>query len=292
MEKDYIVRAMAGNGQIRAFVATTRNLTEYARCSHNTSPVVTAALGRMLTAGALMGGMMKGDADLLTLKIQGNGPMSGITVTADSKGNVKGYPNVPDVMLPPNSQGKLDVGGAIGLGVLSVIKDLGLKDPYVGQVELKTGEIAEDLTYYFATSEQIPSAVALGVLMNKENTVRCAGGFVIQLMPFASDELVDELEKKLAILPSITTLLDRGMTPEDILEFVLEGFEPKIVDRLDTQFLCNCDKKRVEKALISIGKKDIDEMISEGNEIELKCHFCNSAYHFSIDELKELRSKI
>ena len=211
-----------------------------------------------------MGCMMKGDKDLLTLKIQGNGPMKGITVTADSKGNVKGYPLVPDVMLPPNSKGKLDVGGAIGLGVLSVIKDLGLKDPYIGQVELKTGEIAEDLTYYFATSEQIPSAVALVVLMNKENTVRCAGGFIIQLMPFASDDVIDKLEQKLSSIPSVTTLLDRGMTPEDILEFVLEGFEPEIVDRLDTDFSCNCDKERVEKALISIGRKDIDEMIEDG----------------------------
>ena len=219
-DKDYIIRATAADGQIRAFAATTRTLVEYARNAHNTSPVATAALGRLLTAGAMMGSMMKGKDDLLTLRIEGDGPIEGLTVTADSLGRVKGYAFNPSVMLPPNAQGKLDVGGALGIGVLNVIKDIGLKEPYVGQTILVSGEIAEDLTYYYATSEQTPSSVALGVLMNKDNTVRRAGGFIIQLLPGASDEIIDGLEKKLAEIDPVTTMLDRNMTPEMILEDV------------------------------------------------------------------------
>ena len=194
---DYVVRATAAEGQIRAFAATTRDLTEAARQAHNTSPVATAALGRLMTAAVMMGYDMKGDADILTVKIQGDGPIGGLVVTADAHGGVKGYAFHPEVMLPPNDKGKLDVGGALGVGVLSVIKDIGLKDPYVGQTILVTGEIAEDLTYYYATSEQTPSSVALGVLMNKNNTVRQAGGFIIQLMPGASDAVIDALESRI-----------------------------------------------------------------------------------------------
>ena len=186
---DYIVRATAANNQIRAFAITSKDLVEEARKRHNTSPVITAGLGRLLSGAAMMGAMMKGDEDLLTLQIKCGGPVQGLTATADAKGNVKGYAEVPDVMLPPNPQGKLDVGGALGLGILNVIKDMGLKEPYAGQVALQTGEIAEDLTYYFATSEQIPSAVGLGVLMNKDNTVRQAGGFIIQLLPFTDEKI-------------------------------------------------------------------------------------------------------
>ena len=193
---DYMIRATAAEGQIRAFAATTKDLVEYARAAHNTSPVATAALGRLLTAGTMMGPMMKGEQDLLTLKIQGDGPIQGITVTADSMGNVKGYVGNPEVMLPPNAKGKLDVAGAVGIGVLSVIKDIGLKEPYVGQTILVSGEIAEDLTYYYATSEQTPSCVALGVLINKTNTVRQAGGFILQLMPGASEEVVSALDTR------------------------------------------------------------------------------------------------
>lgn len=211
---DYIIRATAAEGQIRAFAATTRDLVEYARSAHNTSPVATAALGRLLTAGAMMGIMMKGEKDLLTLKIEGDGPIGGLTVTADSRGNVKGYAFHPEVMLPPNAKGKLDVGGALGIGVLSVIKDIGLKDPYVGQTILVTSEIAEDLTYYFATSEQTPSSVALGVLMERDNTVKQAGGFILQMMPGASEEVISALEKRLGEITSITALLDAGNTPE------------------------------------------------------------------------------
>lgn len=283
---DYIVRATAANSQIRAFAITSRELVEHAREIHNTSPVATAALGRLLSAGAMMGAMMKGEKDLLTLQIKGSGALGGITVTADSQARVKGYVNEPLVLLPPNAKGKLDVGGAVGSGMLQVIKDMGLKEPYVGQTALQTGEIAEDLTYYFATSEQIPSSVGLGVLLNKNNTVRQAGGFIIQLMPFTEDKVIDELEKKLSEVKSVTELLDQGLTPEQILEELLGDFGLEITDTIPASFYCNCSKERVEKAIISIGSKEIREMIQEGRPIEVKCHFCNHAYTFNIEELK------
>lgn len=288
---DYIVRATAGDHQIRAFAATTRDLVEHARSAHNTSPVATAALGRLLTAGSMMGIMMKGEDDLLTIKIQSSGPIEGLTVTADSKGNVKGYAFNPGVMLPPNEKGKLDVGGAVGEGVLSVIKDIGLKEPYVGQTILMGGEIAEDLTYYYATSEQTPSSVALGVLMNKDNTVKQAGGFIIQLLPGATDEMIDKLEARLGEITSITALLDEGSTPEMILEHILGEFGLEIMERIPTRFECNCTKDRVEKALISIGRKELDEMIDDGKTIEVNCHFCNKNYEFTVEELKAIRDQ-
>ena len=285
---DYMVRATAADGQIRAFAITSKEMTEEARVRHNSSPIVTAALGRAMSAAAMMGSMMKGEKDLLTLQIQGDGPMHGLTVTANANGGVKGYPGVADVILPPNAAGKLNVGGAIGNGVLSVIKDMGLKDPYVGQTELQTGEIAEDLTYYFATSEQIPSAVGLGVLMNKDNTVRQAGGFIIQLLPFTDEKIIEQLEKKITEMKSVTEMLEEGMTPEMLLEEILGDFGLEITDTLPTQFSCNCSKERITKALISIGKKDLQEMIDDGEPIEVNCHFCNTNYTFSIDELKEI----
>ena len=288
---DYIVRAMAANNQIRAFAAVTTDMVETARRDHNTSPVATAALGRLLTGGAMMGVMMKGDKDILTLQIKAGGPLQGITVTADSKGNVKGYVGNPDVRIPANSKGKLDVAGAVGVGILNVIKDMGMKEPYSGQVALQTSEIAEDLTYYFATSEQVPSAVGLGVLMNKENTVRQAGGFIVQLMPFAEESVIARLEENIQKINSVTSMLEEGHTPESLLEKVLEGFDLEINDCIDTQFYCNCSKERVEKALISIGRKDLNEMIQEGKEIELNCHFCNKNYKFSVEELKEILRK-
>ena len=288
---DYIVRATAAGAQIRAFACTTREMVEHARSAHNTSPVVTAALGRLLSAGAMMGSMLKGEKDLLTLQIKGDGPVNGITVTADSQGNVKGYANVPDVILPANAIGKLDVAGALGQGILSVIKDMGLKEPYVGQTELQTGEIAEDLTYYFATSEQVPSCVGLGVLMEKDNTVKQAGGFIVQLMPFAEDAVIDMLEENLAKIQSVTSILDAGNTPEQMLEMLLEGMSPEFTDTMPTQFYCNCDKARVEKALISIGKAELQSMIDDGEAVEVNCHFCNTKYTFSVDELKALRKK-
>lgn len=285
--KDYIVRATGGNGQVRAFAATTRELVEEARQRHNTSPVATAALGRLLTGGAMMGSMMKNDTDVLTLQIKADGPLAGITVTADANGNVKGYVDNPDVILPPKN-GKLDVGGAVGIGLLNVIKDMGLKEPYVGQTILATSEIAEDLTYYFANSEQVPSSVGLGVLMNKDNTVRCAGGFIVQVMPFVTDEVVTKLEENIKNISSVTSMLDEGATPEQMLDRVFEGLDVEITDTLDAKFECNCSHERIEKAIISVGKKDIQEMIDAGEEVEVKCHFCNTAYKFTVEELKDI----
>lgn len=289
---DYIVRATAANAQIRAFACTTKEMVETARLAHNTSPVMTAALGRLLTAGAMMGTMLKGEKDLLTLQVRGDGPGRGLTVTADAKGNVKGYPLVPDVILPANAIGKLDVSGAMGAGYLSVIKDMGLKEPYVGQIQLQTGEIAEDLTYYFATSEQVPSSVGLGVLMERNNTVKQAGGFIIQLMPFTEDAVIMRLEENLSKVASVTSMLEDGKTPEGILETVLDGFDIEFMETDETQFSCNCSKSRVEKALISIGKEEIREMVEEGNTIEVKCHFCNKAYEFTVDDLKTIMHKV
>ena len=286
--KDYIVRATAANSQIRAFAATTRDLTEHARAAHNTSPVATAALGRLLTAGSMMGVMMKGEKDLLTLQVKAGGPLEGITVTADSKGNVKGYVGNPNVILHANDKGKLDVAGAVGVGFMNVIKDMGLKEPYVGQTVLQTSEIAEDLTYYFATSEQVPSSVGLGVLMEKDNTVKQAGGFIIQLMPFTEESVISQLEENLKDVTSVTTMLEEGHTPESLLNTLLKGFDIEINETIPTQFYCNCDKDRVEKALISVGRKELQEMIDEGKEIEMNCHFCNRNYTFSVEELKNI----
>lgn len=288
---DYIIRATAAEGQVRAFAATTRDMVEDAKNAHNTSPVATAALGRLLTAGAMMGVMMKGEKDLLTLRIECQGPIQGLLVTSNAQGDVKGYAFNPDVMLPPSEKGKLDVGKALDLGVLSVIKDIGLKEPYVGQTILVTSEIAEDLTYYFANSEQVPSSVALGVLMNKDNTVRQAGGFIIQLLPGASDEIIDKLEQRLGEITSITSLLDAGKTPEEILDYLLGDFGLEILDKIPTRFHCDCEKSRVEKALISVGRRELQEMIDDGKEIEVSCHFCGKLYTFTVDELKEMLEK-
>ena len=273
---DYMIRATAANGQVRAFAATTRDLTEYARNAHNTSPVVTAALGRTMTAAVMMGSMLKGDKELLTVKIQGDGPIGSLTVTADSHGHVKGYAQNPVVLIQANSIGKLDVAGAIGKGVLSVIKDIGLKDPYVGQTDLVSGEIAEDLTYYFAVSEQTPS------------TVRQAGGFIIQLMPDASEETISALEKRLAKVSSVTAMLDSGKTPEDILQELLGDMELAVLDRMAVSFKCGCSKERFARGIASIKKSDIQEMIDAGENIETCCQFCNSKYVFTPDELKEM----
>ena len=288
---DYIVRATAAGAQIRAFACTARGVVEAARQAHETSPVVTAALGRLLCAGAMMGSMQKGEDDLLTLQIKGDGPVKGLLVTADAKGHVKGYANVPDVILPANALGKLDVAGALGHGTLQVIKDMGLKEPYIGQTLLQTGEIAEDLTYYFATSEQVPSSVGLGVLMERDNTVKQAGVFLIQLMPFAEDAVIDRLESNLAGVSSVTAMLDGGDTPEQMLQRLLEGLDCEMTDTSPVAYFCNCSKPRIEKVLISLGKKEIQDMIEDGQEIEVNCHFCNKKHTFSIEELKALYRK-
>ena len=287
---DYIVRGIAAGGQIRVFAATTRNVVETARQHHEMSPIATVALGRLLTGGAMMGTMMKNDSDVVTIQIKGNGPIGAMTVTADSKGRVKGFVANPQVMLPLKD-GKLDIAGALGLGVLSVIKDIGLREPYVGDTILITSEIADDLTYYFATSEQVPSSVGLGVLMNKDNTVREAGGFIIQLMPNASDEFIDQLENRIKEIKSVTEMLEHGMTPEEILEHIFEGMDLQILDTIPTEFYCNCSKERVSAAVISVGKQELQKMIDDGEPIEVNCHFCNSHYKFSIDELKDMLEK-
>jgi hypothetical protein len=290
-DHDYMVRAFAEEGMIRAFAATTAGLVEEARQIHNTSPVVTAALGRLLTAGVMMGAMMKDQQDLLTLKMDGDGPMRGLLVTADCGGNVKGYPFEPVVLIPANDKGKLDVAGAIGKGTLTVISDLGLKEPYVGQVELVSGEIAEDIAYYYGNSEQIPTAIGLGVLMKKENVLRCAGGFLIQLMPGCPDEVAEKLEDRLRGVQSVTDFLRRGMTPEEILQFILEDRTLKITDRIPCQYHCGCSKERVERALLTVGAKELKQMLAEGKPVELSCHFCGKKYSFHKAELEELLLK-
>ena len=287
---DYMVRATAANAQIRAFAITSKELVENARRAHDLSPVVTAALGRLMTGGVMMGSMLKGGKDMLTLQIGGTGPVHGLTVTADSHGNVKGYADHPQAMMPPNSKGKLDVGGVIGVGVLTVIKDMGLKEPYSSTIELTTGEIGDDLTYYFATSEQIPSSVALGVLMEKNNTVKQAGGFIIQLMPFTSEEVIAKLEDKLTHMSPVTTMLEEGNTPEQILEILLGDLGLEITDTMPVQFYCNCSKERVEKVLLSLGKKELQNLIDEGKDVELNCHFCNTDYVFTAEELRKIHA--
>ena len=285
---DYIVRATAGNGSIRAFAATTRDLVQHAREVHHTSPVASAALGRMLTAAAMMGTMLKGDKDLLTLQVRGEGPLQGIVVTSDSKAQVKGYVFNPGVEVPDLIPGKLNVSGAIGPGHMSIIKDIGMREPYAGKIELVTGEIAEDLTYYFAQSEQTPSAIGLGVLVETDTSIRRAGGFIIQLLPDATDEMIDKLEKKLATIPYVSDLLDMGATPEDILQMILGDFDLKIMDKIPTTFYCNCTRERVEKALISIGKDELEKIIREDKKANLHCHFCSKEYDFNEEQLVAL----
>ncbi len=288
MYNDYIIRGTAADEQVRFFAATTRNLVEEARKAHNTSPVATAALGRLMTGAAMMGTMMKGDEDLLTLVIKGDGPIGGLAVTADYMGRVKGYVDNGNVILHAKANGHLDVGGAVGNGFLQVIRDTGLKEPYVGQTNLISGEIAEDLTVYFATSEQVPSAVGLGVLMSKDNTVKQAGGFIIQVMPDASEETISQLEQKLTEVTDISELLDEGMTPEEIIEYIMKGMDPEILERSTAEFYCNCSKQRISRVLAGLGRKDLEDIINEGKDIEVNCHFCEKTYRFSPDELREI----
>lgn len=288
--KDTLIQGMAADNQVRFFAAYTKKLTETARVFHNTSPVATAALGRLLTAGSIMGSMCKNDSDVLTIRIQCTGPIGGLMVTANSRAEVKGFANNPNVMLPPSDKGKLDVGGALENGILSVIKDIGLKEPYVGQSNLVSGEIAEDLTYYFATSEQIPTSVALGVLMDKNNTVKHAGGFIIQLMPFADEQIISHLESRLNEFSSITSLMDKGMTPSQMMEKLFDGYNIEFTNETTPLYKCDCSKDRVYKALMSVGRKEIEEMISDGKPIQVECHFCDKVYSFDIDELKEMLS--
>ena len=282
---------MDKSGSFRVYMAITTKMAEDARLIHETSPLATHLLGRALTGTGLMGLMLREPGFKVTLQFKGDGPAQQVLCTASSDGAVKGYIVNPNVDLPVRSDGSPDVGGALGIGTITCIRDTGMKEPYVGRIDLVSGEIAEDLTYYYATSEQVPSSVALGVLMNKDNTVRQAGGFIIQLMPGASDDCIDRLEARLGEMSSITALLDAGKTPEEILEDLLGDMGLEILDRLPARFHCDCHKSRVARAITSIGKKELQSMIDEGKPIEVSCHFCNKIYTFTVDELKEMLEK-
>ena len=285
---DYVVRATAANGLIRAFACTTRDLVEECRKIHNTFPICTAAIGRLMSSALMMGVDLKGDRSVLTLTIKGDGPIKGLTATSDNLGNVKGFVSNPSVLLPPNKAGHLNVGEALGKGKLSVIKDIGLKEPYIGSVDLQTGEIAEDLTYYFAVSEQIPSSVGLGVLMNTNNTVKQSGGFILQLMPDATEDVISKLEEKLSNIKSVTAMLDEGMTPEEMLQFILGDMDLEINDHIPVRFHCNCSREKVSKALISLGKKELEDLIADKKTQDVFCDYCEKHYSFSVAELQEL----
>lgn len=285
--QDYIVRATAAEGTVRAFACVTTNMVAESAKVHNLSPVASAALGRTMTATAMMSMDLKGPNDTLTIQVRGDGPIGGIIVASDTFANVRGYVYNPDVDLPLNPEGKLDVGAAVGRdGYINVIKDLGLKEPYVGYVKLTTGEISEDLVYYFAYSEQIPSIVALGVLVNADESIANAGGFMVQLMPGAGDDMIDYLEGMLSSIPPITKLLSEGKSPEEILEFILGEKGLKISDSMECRYLCNCSKDRMERAIISLGRQEIESIIEEQHGAEIQCHFCNNKYQFSEEELR------
>ncbi|QEK12516.1 Hsp33 family molecular chaperone HslO [Crassaminicella thermophila] len=286
--KNYVIRAMAADKNLRVFLAVTTELVEEARKIHNTTPVATAALGRTLTGTAMMGLMLKGEKDKLSVQIKGDGPLKQVLAVSDSKGNVKGYVSNPYVELPLKDNGKLDVGGAIGKGKIIVIKDLGLKEPYIGQHDLVSGEIAEDFTAYFAYSEQQPSAVALGVLVDRDYSVAAAGGFIIQVLPDADENVITKLEERLNNLLPVTQIMEKTKDGEEILRNVLEGFDVEILDKKEVNFVCDCSVEKLERALISIGAKDLKEIIEEDGEAELTCHFCNKKYHFDKEHLQKL----
>ena len=288
--KDYIVRASLANDSVRAFAISSTHLVAEARERHRTLPVVTAALGRLLSAGAIMSSMMKGDKDIVTISLKGDGPAGYITVTADSHGHVKGFPGNPNVDIPRKYAGKLDVGTAVGRGLLTVSYDLGLKEPYSGQVEIQTGEVAEDLAYYFTVSEQLPSAVGLGVMVDTDSSVKHAGGFIVQLLPDAPEDVIELLEKKLANLEPVTTMMEQGMTPEEMLLHIFEGVDIEFTERHDVKFYCDCSKEKVKRALAAISDKDLQDIVNDDEDIEVKCYFCNTAYKFSIADIKDILS--
>ena len=286
---DKLVRATAKGGQVRIIAAITTELVNEGINMHLCAPTAAAALGRMLTAGTLMGTMLKSKEDSLTLQIDGGGNARGVVVTAHADSNVKGYIGNPDVDLPANNKGKLDVSGAIGIdGYLRVIRDLGLKEPYIGQVPISTGEIGDDLAYYFTVSEQTPSAVGLGVLVDTDMSIKAAGGFIIQMMPGADEFLADIITYRLEEVPSITEFIAKGMSVEEILHFIFEDMELKILEEVVPTYKCDCCRERVERALISIGKKDLEELYDDGKTEEIKCHFCNKNYKFNHEDIGKL----
>ncbi len=284
-----IVRTISRDGGVVCSAIDSTDIAAEAERIHKTSATVTAALGRLLTAGSLMGSMLKKKEESITLRLSGGGPAGLLLVVSDGEGNVRGTVDNPVVEIPLNSYGKLDVAGAVGReGTLSVVKDLGLKDPYVGQVPIVSGEIAEDITHYYAVSEQIPTVCALGVLVNPELTVRAAGGFLVQLLPGATEEEITRLEENVKELPAISKMIDSGMTPEEIAKKVLAGFEPEVLDRFEVGYRCDCSRRRVERALISIGREDLEKLAEEQEETEVCCHFCDKKYRFTAGDLKAL----
>jgi len=286
--QDYLVRATAAEGRIRAFAAVTTNLVEEARRRHDTLPTATAALGRTLTAALLLGTTLKGK-ETVTLRLFGDGPLGGIIAQADAEGRVRGYVQEPHTHLPSNAQGKLDVGGAVGKeGFLHITRDTGLKDPYTGSVPLVSGEIAEDLAHYFVNSEQVPTVVSLGVLVDTDGHVLAAGGYIIQLMPGAGEEVISALEQNLMGATPVSALVELGYSPERILEEVLKGFGVNRLESREVSFACRCSKERLEKVLISLGRKELEDMLAEQGKAELKCHFCGDDFTFSHEELSRL----
>ncbi len=276
-------------GRIRAFAVRTTGLVEELRQRHDTWPTATAALGRTLTAAAMMGTMLKGE-EQLTIQVQGNGPIGQIVVDANAKGDVRGYVNEPHVHLPSNSMGKLDVAGAVGReGYLHVTKDLGMKEPYRGSIPIVSGELGEDFTYYFAVSEQTPSAVGLGVLVAPDNSVIVAGGFIVQLLPGLTDEEITLIEQAVGAMPPVTSLLDQGLELDEMLRRLLPDVE--ILEQMDVQFKCKCSRDRVEQTLVSLGKSELEQLIEEDGKAEVVCHFCNEAYTFEKDELQQILEK-
>lgn len=289
--KDTLIIGTAAEGSVRFIAASTTNLVNEAVKIHGCSATAAAALGRMLTSGAMMATMFKNEKDVLTLQINGGGPAGSIVVTAYPDGRVKGYISNPHVDLPQNSQGKLDVGGAIGTnGMLTIIKDIGLKEPYVGQIPIVTGEIGDDLTYYFTQSEQTPTAVGVGVLVNNDLSVKVAGGFIIQMMPGASDLVADLVTYRLQEMKSITSQLDNGKDIEAVMKDLFEDMSIKIMQYKEPYFKCDCSREKVEKALISIGKKDLEEIYAEGTTEEIRCNFCNQSYHFNKEDIGRILS--
>lgn len=287
--EDHIVRATAADGSIRAFAAVTKELVQEAHDIHGTTGAATAALGRTLTAAAMMARMLKNDNDVMTIQIKGDGPLGLIVVVSDARSNVRGYVHNPQVYLPLNAAGKFDVAGAVGRnGYLNVIKDLGLKEPYVGYVELVSGEIGEDIAYYFASSEQVPTVVAVGVLVNPDESVATAGGYIIQLMPGADEEIVRYLEEKVLLADSVTYMLSSGMDASAVLDSLLGEKGLQVIDRLPCKYRCNCSRDRMERNLISLGVKEIRKMADEQHGAELQCHFCNTKYRFTEEELRSL----
>ncbi len=284
-----MVRAISADGSVMACAVNSTQMVAQMEQIHKTSAVVTAALGRLQTAASMMGVQLKGYDDSITLRIHGGGPAGSMIAVSDSQGNVKSYVENPVVEIPLNSYGKLDVSGAVGKdGLLSVIKDMGLKEPYVGQVPIISGEIAEDITQYYAVSEQTPTICGLGVLVNPDLTVKSAGGYLVQLLPFADEKCIDVLEANLKKMPAVSSMYADGMTPAEVVKKLLDGLEPDILDEFETAYRCDCSKERVERALISIGREELLKMKQEQEEVEVSCHFCNRKYHFSKDDIQKL----